>query len=100
MLLVLNAKGGVHGQSHVWLTVAAGLATSIFAAVGTAKADLYKWCAFYSGGREGGGTNCGFVTLEQCRATISGVGGSCGPNQLYTGPAERRVRHARKRYRS
>jgi hypothetical protein len=26
---------------------------------------------------------CGFLTLEQRRATVSGVGGSCEPNQFY-----------------
>ena len=88
------------GKALFGLTVAAGLATSLFAAVGTANADPYKWCALYSGGREGGGTNCGFVTIEQCRATISGIGGTCTPNQLYTGPAERRAKHSRKRHRS
>jgi hypothetical protein len=49
-------------------------------------ADPYRWCAEYSGGMGGGGTNCGFVTLEQCRATVSGIGGFCVPNQFYTGP--------------
>ena len=29
-----------------------------------------------------GGTNCGFVTAEQCRAAVSGVGGSCEPKQI------------------
>jgi len=57
------------------LAVAIGLATSCFFAVGTATADPYKWCAEYAGADSGGGTNCGFVALEQCRATISGVGG-------------------------
>ena len=47
-----------------------------------AAADPYKWCAVY----RVGGTNCGFTTIEQCRATVSGVGGSCEPNQFYTGP--------------
>jgi hypothetical protein len=42
----------------------------------------YKWCANY----RNGGSNCGFTTFEQCQATVSGVGGSCGPNQFYTGP--------------
>ena len=33
--------------------------------VESAKADPYRWCAQYSGGRfGGGGTNCYFVTLE------------------------------------
>jgi hypothetical protein len=29
-----------------------------------AEAQNYPWCAIYSG--KGGGTNCGFVTFEQC----------------------------------
>jgi len=44
--------------------------------------DPYPWCAVY-GGRGGGGTNCGFLTLAQCRATVSGIGGFCEPNQFY-----------------
>lgn len=49
--------------------------------------DPYKWCANYSGGGTGGGaTNCYFLTLEQCNAQISGMGGFCEPNQFYTGP--------------
>src|ERR1700686_1395739 len=53
-------------------------AASMFFAVGVASADPYKWCAVESGG----GTNCGFVTIEQCRATISGRGGFCEPKQV------------------
>lgn len=60
------------------LAIAVGFATSCFFAVGVATADPYKWCAVY-GGEDGGGTNCGFVTIEQCRATISGMGGSGYP---------------------
>jgi hypothetical protein len=60
------------------------------------QADPYRWCAVY-GGRDGGGTNCGFVTLEQCRWTISGMGGSCEINQFYTGPDEKPARRARKK---
>jgi Protein of unknown function (DUF3551) len=41
-------------------------------------ADPYKWCAVDGGG----GTNCGFVTIEQCRASVSGMGGSCEPQQI------------------
>ena len=53
------------------------------------KYDPYPWCAVY-GGRGGGGTNCGFLTLEQCRATVSGIGGSCELNQFYNpGPGKR-----------
>ena len=48
-----------------------------------AAGDPYKWCAVY--GDNGGGTNCYFLTLEQCRAAISGMGGFCEPNQFYDG---------------
>lgn len=59
------------------------LAAGPFAA--SAKADPYRWCAQYSGGWSGGATNCYFLTLEQCRAAISGVGGFCAPNNFYDG---------------
>jgi Protein of unknown function (DUF3551) len=45
-----------------------------------AQAQNYPWCAYYSGGRGGGGTNCGFTTFEQCLATVSGIGGFCDRN--------------------
>lgn len=45
----------------------------------------YPWCAQY--GRVGGfGRNCGFSTLQQCMATVSGIGGYCESNGRYTGP--------------
>jgi hypothetical protein len=47
----------------------------------------YPWCAQYGGGEMGGGRNCGFSTLEQCRATVSGIGGFCEPNLFYSGAA-------------
>ena len=36
-------------------------------------------------------TNCGFLTIEQCRATVSGGSSFCVPNQFYNphGPAKR-----------
>jgi hypothetical protein len=49
------------------------------------QADPYRWCAEYGGGFGGGGTNCYFVTLEQCRAAISGNGGFCRENGFYDG---------------
>jgi hypothetical protein len=62
------------------------------------QAEPYKWCAQYGGGQFGGGRNCGFVTLEQCMATVSGIGGYCEPNQFYTGP-QPQDRKPRKRQR-
>lgn len=56
------------------------------------KPDPYRWCAQYG---PPGGENCGFLTYQQCRETISGMGGFCVPNPFYTGPAHRpdRIRH-------
>jgi hypothetical protein len=42
-----------------------------------ARADG-TWCAQYS--NHGGGTDCGFYSFEQCRATVSGIGGFCMRN--------------------
>jgi uncharacterized protein DUF3551 len=74
-------------RKRVYMRIA--LAALILVAVGpfveTAKADPYRWCAEYSGGLGGGGTNCYFITLEQCRAAVSGVGGFCVPNNFYDG---------------
>ena len=66
------------------------------AAFDPAKADPYPWCARYSG--EGGnGSNCYFLTLEQCRWAVSGAGGSCGINPFYDGiGAERRAPRKRR----
>jgi Protein of unknown function (DUF3551) len=44
--------------------------------------DPYPWCAVY-GGSWSGASNCGFKTLQQCMATVSGIGGSCEPNRFY-----------------
>jgi hypothetical protein len=64
------------------LAIAVGSATLLSFITSPAAADPYKWCAAY----RNGSTNCGFVTFEQCRATVSGAGGDCQPNQFYTGP--------------
>jgi hypothetical protein len=38
-----------------------------------------------------GATNCGFLTIEQCRAALGGGSDFCVPNQFYNphGPAKR-----------
>jgi hypothetical protein len=48
----------------------------------SAAADPYRWCGMYSAK---GASNCYFVTLDQCRAAISGLGGFCQPNNFYDG---------------
>lgn len=56
---------------------------------------LGAWCLFYDPYTY----NCGFATLEQCRATAHGVGGRCQPSP-YVAPAEkpRRVKRPRRNY--
>jgi len=66
----------------VLIILAALVGPALLPAHALEKYDPYPWCAVY-GGRGGGGTNCGFLTIEQCRATVSGIGGFCTPNQFY-----------------
>jgi hypothetical protein len=62
------------------------------------QATYYPWCANYSGGSDGGGgSNCGFSTIEQCRATVSGIGGFCEPNSFYHQTAEKPAARKRKK---
>jgi hypothetical protein len=64
-----------------------GVLFTIGAVAQPAKADPYRWCAEYGGrGGGGGGTNCYFVTWQQCQAALSGNGGFCRRNLFYSGP--------------
>ena len=74
---------------------AAIVLASLTALARPAAAIEYPWCAQYSG-EDGGGRNCGFSTLEQCMATVSGIGGDCERNLFYEGPAERPAKPVRK----
>ena len=56
-----------------------------FAAGSGAKAQNYPWCAFYDAGDEA--IVCGFVSFEQCLATVRGIGGFCDRNNLYQAAA-------------
>ena len=80
---------------RIGLLALAGLAASALTpAQALEKYDPYPWCAVY-GGRGGGGTNCGFLTIQQCRATVSGIGGFCEPNQFYNPRPASRARKKR-----
>lgn len=50
------------------------------ASAGPAQAQTYPWCANF---HDGAGTNCGFSTEAQCRATVMGSGGFCDRNIQY-----------------
>ena len=62
------------------IVTAAALAGG-FAGSSPAKAVEWPWCAGYGG--EGGATNCGFASWQQCQLNISGVGGFCYPNPYH-----------------
>ncbi len=51
-----------------------------------AAAREYPWCARYDWTT----TNCGFVSFQQCLATISGIGGRCEQNPRYVAAPRRR----------
>jgi hypothetical protein len=54
------------------------------------------WCLFYDPYTY----NCGFATLQQCRATAHGVGGRCQPSPGYVGDERqpRRKKRGRPKY--
>ena len=56
----------------------------VFAAPST-KADPYRYCAVYGSFGGGGVESCWYLTLEQCRATVSGLGGFCKESPWYDG---------------
>jgi hypothetical protein len=62
-----------------------GISVGIVTTGNRAEAQNYPWCAIYSG-KGGGGTNCGFVTFEQCMETARGLGSLCQPNTQYAPP--------------
>ena len=71
-------------------------------AAGPARAQRYDpafpFCMYIV---EWGGSpryDCSFYTMDQCRASASGRGGSCDPNPYYVGATASAGRHD-KRYR-
>jgi uncharacterized protein DUF3551 len=63
--------------------------------IGTpAQAQNYPWCAIYDVGDAA--YNCGFVSREQCMASVSGIGGFCNANTQYVAPVMHPTPKARK----
>jgi hypothetical protein len=82
-------KAGVFSKGAALMKLSLSMLALIAAALTlatTAHAQNYPWCAIYSGGAVGGGTNCGFVSFEQCMATASGLGSFCYRNTQYMPP--------------
>jgi hypothetical protein len=47
------------------------------------SAYSYPWCAVYIGKEGAGGMSCYFASYEQCRTTMSGIGGNCIQSPYY-----------------
>lgn len=67
------------------LIIAAPMALPLTAAPASAE-TIYPWCAQYGGDNDG--TNCGFSTIAQCQAALSGNGGFCVQNPFFRGSAD------------
>ena len=61
-----------------------GISVAVIGIGTRAEAQNYPWCAYYSG--RSGGTNCGFISFEQCMATARGLGSFCYRNTQYVPP--------------
>jgi hypothetical protein len=86
-------------RSHALLLALATIFGSATALPTATHADPYRWCAIY-GLFEGSAENCYFMTIEQCRAAVSGVGGFCRVNLFYDGrPEGSESRNVRKKKR-
>jgi hypothetical protein len=75
--------------SKIGACTMAALVSAVFLAAGlggSAQAREYPWCARYDWTTR----NCGFVSFQQCLATISGIGGRCEPNPFYKAPPPRK----------
>jgi hypothetical protein len=74
-------------------TAVIGIAATAIIALSNARAENYPWCAVLNVGDAS--YNCGFVTIEQCRATVSGFGGFCERNRFYDEPVRAPARAGR-----
>ena len=67
-----------HMHKMAWVLVL------LFAAPLAAQADPYPWCAVY-GGFGNTRESCYYMTIAQCQASVSGLGGWCKPSPWYDG---------------
>jgi hypothetical protein len=94
MQIVMNKLGRpalVLKALNVWSTamrlslVVVGILLGAIASVTPAKAQNYPWCAIYNKGAND--MSCSFDTFDQCKASVSGIGGFCMANNTYVPPA-------------
>lgn len=79
------------------VAIASGaLLVALLAAPTAGQAQTYPWCSRYDWSTY----NCGFSTLQQCLANVSGIGGICERNAHYYAqqPREPRRKYRRPRH--
>src|SRR5947207_1658610 len=84
--MVFSRAGGQPGDTPMRLLQASLMACAVLFAAKASHAQSaydYPWCALYGGRGGGGATSCYFATYEQCRQTLSGIGGSCIRSPYY-----------------
>jgi Protein of unknown function (DUF3551) len=67
-----------------FLLLTMGLVAGALAVSSSAQAQSYPWCAVLNMGDMS--YNCGFLTEQQCMASVRGIGGFCMRNNTYRGP--------------
>ena len=67
------------------IAIAALFSVMVLSVSTPAKADPYRWCAVFGSFGGGGVESCWYLTIEQCRAAVSGLGGFCKESAWYDG---------------
>ena len=65
-------------MKQMLFVLAAGVVALVADVRPSAAREWYPWCAQYYDIRAI--TECNFMTFEQCRASVSGIGGNCIQN--------------------
>lgn len=71
------------------------LGVGLAAAPAPGQAQTYPWCSRYDWSTY----NCGFSTLQQCLANVSGIGGICERNPHYYAARKHKPRRSYRRER-
>jgi uncharacterized protein DUF3551 len=73
----------------LWLFLIAAALLGETQAVSAQSPTSYPWCAKYFGSWMAGATSCYFTSYQQCRTTLSGIGGACFKSPYYHGAPPR-----------
>ena len=80
--------------SKLMTASAAALCTAVFVGFAAPAAQAGEYCSVNSSGMRG----CGYVSLEQCQAAMSGLMGTCTRDPYYKDPKDAlalQAKHAR-----